>query len=111
MAVTGPSALDRPVEAARRRSECVVQFLQRRGDNADHHPRPRRSDHPYQLTVGCLIGSPLCQDTAAGTGVRSVVSPGSGLSEVLAVGIRSAALDVSVAPKCPSRTFVVWSLT
>ena len=38
-------------------------------------------------------GSPLCQDTTAETGVRSFSSPGSDCSEVLAMGIRSAALD------------------
>lgn len=76
-------------------------------------PLPDRTDRAETPVLDRVIGngSPLCQDTAAGTGVRSAVSPGSGLSEVLAMGIRSAALDVSVAPKCPSRTFVVWSST
>jgi hypothetical protein len=38
-------------------------------------------------------GSPLCQGAVAGTGVGSFSSPGSDCSEVLAMGIRSAALD------------------
>jgi hypothetical protein len=38
-------------------------------------------------------GSPLCQDTTARSGVGSWASPGSDCSEVLAMGIRSVALD------------------
>jgi hypothetical protein len=38
-------------------------------------------------------GSPLCQGATVRTGVGSWLSPGSDCSEVLAMGIRSAALD------------------
>jgi len=61
-------------------------------------PFTKRGQHSMGASRLPSSGSPLCQDMAAATGVRSVVSPGSGLSEVLAMGIRSAALDVSVAP-------------
>ncbi len=50
-------------------------------------------------------GSPLCQEGAVATRSLRVAwlaaGPGSDLSEVLAIGDRSAALDFVAAPECP----------
>ena len=50
------------------------------------------------------IGSPLFQEAASArrlVGVAGLLDPGCGLSEMLALGIRSTALAVSVAPISP----------
>jgi hypothetical protein len=39
------------------------------------------------------VGSPLCHDATTAFGVGARASPGSDCSEVLAMGIRSVALD------------------